>query len=186
VSLLTQLATEVLVALASSLLSAVVQGGVNIGTGVSFGIFFLGAAFINRQEAITKIITRRGNWEPARHFRSTWTYDDLPAETSEPPVHGNLRIRVVGSYIWGKGTGRRTIGSADERFEYRVNGGLNHEGLVAGSWRSILPGKNYYGHFQLSLAREGEFHGKWMGVAQGNIVRSGTWTWEPVEEGPRE
>ncbi|HEX2294386.1 MAG TPA: hypothetical protein VHN37_03665 [Actinomycetota bacterium] len=178
------LIVDLVVAFGSSLLVALVQGrGDDPVVRAAFAAFFVGALLINRQEAITKMITPRKRRLPSR-FRTTWTYDadETDSGDASPSVEGELRLHQANSYIWGKGDGKSSA-PIPKRFEYRVSGSVNGEGLVEGTWRSTRKHANYYGHFQLYLSHAGtSLEGKWMGNAEGNRVRMGIWRWDSIDD----
>lgn len=72
------------------------------------------------------------------------------------------------------------IESKKQRFE--VNGTIERNSFITGTWCDILKGASYFGSFQLAISpRHDRLEGRWVGFNSKNVIQSGKWIWRKVK-----
>lgn len=81
-------------------------------------------------------------------------------------------LKQVGPFVIGNNL-------SQEAHVHRLNGRIQGETFLTGTWENISEGEMYHGAYQFVLSYKGsKMKGRWIGFDSNNVIQNGPWSWK--------
>jgi hypothetical protein len=95
-----------------------------------------------------------------------------PSKQEQAYENQLMLLKQVGPFVIGNNL-------SQEAHAHRLNGRIEGETFLTGTWENISEGEMRHGAYQLVLSHRGsEMKGRWIGFDANNVIQDGPWAWK--------